>query len=99
MKARDNIKYAICGERNIIVSKYKKNRKCKKRKYSVLKCGLLTVVALATLLGGIYSYFGGLGTGKCANVNEFEKRRETFYTPNTGSTEHYKNVLDKQSSI
>ena len=52
------------------MSKYKKNRKHKKRKYSVLKYGLLTVVAL---LGSIYSYFGGLGTGKCADINEFEK--------------------------
>ena len=74
MKVRDKIKNAICGEsRNISVSKYKKNRKYAKRKYSVLKYGLLTVVASATLLGGIYSYFGGLGTGKCANINEFKK--------------------------
>ena len=51
------------------MSKYKKNRKHKKRKYSVLKYGLLTVA----LLGSIYSYFGGLGTGKCADINEFEK--------------------------
>ena len=55
------------------MSKYKKNRKHKKRKYSVLKYGLLTVVASVALLGGIYSYFGGLGTGKCADINEFEK--------------------------
>ena len=69
MKVRDKIKYAICGEsRNIIVSKYKKNRKHKKRKYSVLKYGILTAVASVALLGGIYSYFGGLGTGKCANI-------------------------------
>ena len=74
MKIRDKIKKAICGEsRNIIVSKYKKNRKHKKRKYSVLKYGLLTVVASVALLGSIYSYFGGLGTGKCADINEFEK--------------------------
>ena len=74
MKVRDKIKNAICGEsRNISVSKYKKNRKYAKRKYSVLKYGLLTVVASAALLGGIYSYFGGLGTGKCANINEFKK--------------------------
>lgn len=74
MKVRDKIKNAICGEsRNISVSKYKKNRKYAKRKYSVLKYGLLTVVAFAALLGGIYSYFGGLGTGKCANINEFKK--------------------------
>ena len=45
----------------------------KKRKYSVLKYGLLTVVASVALLGSIYSYFGGLGTGKCADINEFEK--------------------------
>ena len=55
------------------MSKYKKNRKHKKRKYSVLKYGLLTVVASVALLGSIYSYFGGLGTGKCADINEFEK--------------------------
>ncbi len=51
------------------MSKYKKNRKHKKRKYSVLKYGLLTVVASVALLGSIYSYFGGLGTGKCADMN------------------------------
>ena len=74
MKVRNKIKYAICEEsRNIIVSKYKKNRKHKKRKYSVLKYRLLAVVAFAASLGGIYSYFGGLGTGKCADINEFEK--------------------------
>ena len=74
MKVRDKIKNAICGESgNISVSKYKKNREYAKRKYSVLKYGLLTVVASAMLLGGIYSYFGGLGTGKCADINEFEK--------------------------
>lgn len=55
------------------MSKYKKNRKHKKRKYSVLKYGLLTVVVSVALLGSIYSYFGGLGTGKCADINEFEK--------------------------
>ena len=38
-----------------------------------MKYGLLTVVASVALLGSIYSYFGGLGTGKCADINEFEK--------------------------
>lgn len=51
------------------MSKYKKNRKHKKRKYSVLKYGLLTVVASVALLGSIYSYFGGLGTGKVEDIS------------------------------
>ena len=38
-----------------------------------MKYGLLTVVVSVALLGSIYSYFGGLGTGKCADINEFEK--------------------------
>ena len=63
------------------MSKYKKNRKHKKRKYSVLKYGLLTVVASVALLGSIYSYFGGLGTGKCADINEYAVTVEDISIP------------------
>ena len=31
------------------------------------------ILIIGCIITGVYSYYGGIGTGKCANVNEFEK--------------------------
>lgn len=47
----------------------KKNMK----KHSFIKCTVCIILIIGCIITGIYSYYGGIGTGKCANVNEFEK--------------------------
>ena len=47
----------------------KKNMK----KHSVIKRTVSIILIIGCIITGVYSYYGGLGTGKCANVNEFEK--------------------------
>ena len=43
------------------------------KKYSGIKCTICIILIIVCMIAGIYSYYGGLGTGKCANVNEFKK--------------------------
>ena len=45
----------------------------KKKKHFVFKRVLLGGVILLTAVTGIYSHFGGFGTGECANTEEFAK--------------------------
>ena len=47
----------------------KKNMK----KHSFIKRTVYIILIIGCIITGVYSYYGGLGTGKCANVNEFEK--------------------------
>ena len=47
----------------------KKNMK----KHSFIKRTVCIILIIGCITTGTYSYCGGLGTGKCANVNEFEK--------------------------
>lgn len=47
----------------------KKNMK----KHSFIKRTVCIILIIGCIITGVYSYYGGLGTGKCANVNEFEK--------------------------
>lgn len=47
----------------------KKNMK----KHSFIKLTVCIILIIGGIITGVYSYYGGLGTGKCANVNEFEK--------------------------
>jgi erythromycin esterase len=34
---------------------------------------LLALLAVAVVAGGVFSHFGGFGTGKCADTDEFAK--------------------------
>ena len=43
------------------------------KKYSIIKYTVCIILIISFIITGGYSYYGGLGTGKCANVNEFEK--------------------------
>ena len=47
----------------------KKNMK----KPSFIKRTVCIILIIGCIITGVYSYYGGIGTGKCANVNEFEK--------------------------
>ena len=47
----------------------KKNMK----KHSFIKRTVCIILIIGCIITGGCSYYGGLGTGKCANVNEFEK--------------------------
>ena len=43
------------------------------KKHSIIKYAVCIILIIGCIITGGYSYYGGLGTGKCANVNEFEK--------------------------
>ena len=43
------------------------------KKHSIIKYAVCIILIVSCIIIGVYSYYGGLGTGKCANVNEFEK--------------------------
>ena len=47
----------------------KKNMK----KHFFIKRTVCIILIIGCIITGVYSYYGGLGTGKCANVNEYEK--------------------------
>ena len=49
----------------------KKNMK----KYSVIKRTVCIILIIGCIITGVYSYYGGLGTGKCAGMDaeELEK--------------------------
>ena len=47
----------------------KKNMKT----HSVIKRTVCIILIIGCIIAGVYSYYGGIGTGKCANLNEFEK--------------------------
>ena len=47
----------------------KKNMK----KHSFIKRTVCIILIIGCIITGFYSYYGGIGTGKCANINEFEK--------------------------
>ncbi len=47
----------------------KKNMK----KHSFIKRTVCIILIIGCITIGVYSHYGGIGTGKCANVNEFEK--------------------------
>ena len=44
-----------------------------KKKHSILWKVVLSIVAIILVVGGIFSHFGGFGTGSCANTEEFAK--------------------------
>lgn len=48
-------------------------KKERRKKHSGLKYGLLSVLIIIFIVIGIYSHYGGFGTGKCADVEEFAK--------------------------
>ena len=43
------------------------------KKHSFIKRTVCIILIISCIITGVYSYYGGIGTGKCANVNEFEK--------------------------
>ena len=43
------------------------------KKHSFIKRTVCIILIIDCIITGVYSYYGGIGTGKCANVNEFEK--------------------------
>ena len=47
--------------------------KNKVKKHSIVRKDLLGLLVLLLIIGGIYSHFGGFGTGPCASDEEFRK--------------------------
>ena len=47
----------------------KKNMK----KHSFIKRTVCIILIIGCITTGTYSYCGGFGTGKCANINEFKR--------------------------
>ena len=48
-------------------------KKKKRKKHSGLRCGLFGVLIMIVMATGVYSYFGGFGTGDFADTEEFAK--------------------------
>ena len=51
----------------------KKNMKKHSFTNSFIKRTVCIILIIGCIIIGVYSYYVGLGTGKCASVNEFEK--------------------------
>lgn len=47
------------------------------KKHSFIKRTVCIILIIGCIITGSCSYYGGLGTGKCADVNEFEKYAAT----------------------
>lgn len=50
-----------------------KKRTKKNKKRSILRRILLVLLVIIVIAGGVFSHFGGFGTGGCANTEEFAK--------------------------